>query len=104
MGYARKLQISLKETPYYHCVARCVRRAWLWGFDEYAGKDYSHRKEWVIDRLRELSAHFAIDLCAYAVMSNHYHVVLCVCSDRAKKWSEREVVDHWVALFQNSDL
>ena len=51
MGYARKNLVSLQDTPYYHCVARCVRRAWLWGVDEYAGKDYSHRKQWVIDRL-----------------------------------------------------
>ena len=51
MGYARKNLISLNDTPYYHCIARCVRRAWLWGFDEYAGKDYSHRKHWLIDRL-----------------------------------------------------
>ena len=63
MGYARQYQVSLAETPYYHCVARCVRRAWLCGFDEYAGKDYSHRKQWVIDRLQELSNLFAIDVC-----------------------------------------
>ena len=55
MTYARKNQVSLKETPYYHVVARCVRRAWLWGFDEYAGRDYSHRKEWVIERLAHLT-------------------------------------------------
>jgi hypothetical protein len=53
MGYARKYQVSLKDTPYYHCIARCVRRAWLYGYDAYAGKDYSHRKQWVIERLRE---------------------------------------------------
>jgi hypothetical protein len=45
MTYARKSLISLQDTPYCHVVARCVRRAWLWGFDEYAGRDYSHRKE-----------------------------------------------------------
>jgi hypothetical protein len=56
MTTARKSRISLQATPYYHCVARCVRRAWLWGRDEYAGKDYSHRKQWVIERLRELSS------------------------------------------------
>jgi hypothetical protein len=67
--YARKSLICLQDTPYYHVVSRCVRRAWLWGFDEYAGKDYSHRKAWVLERLTELSSVFAIDICAYAVMS-----------------------------------
>src|SRR5262245_50431156 len=99
MGYARKMQVSLKETPYYHCVGRCVRRAWLWGYDKYAGRDYSHRKQWVIDRLRELSNLFAIDICAYAVMSNHYHAVVCVEIERAGKWSESEVVRRWSTLF-----
>ena len=78
MTYPRQLQVSLKETPYYHCIARCVRRAWLWGYDQYAGKDYSHRKYWVIDRLRLLSSIFAIEVCAYAVLANHYHTVLYV--------------------------
>jgi hypothetical protein len=53
MTYARKTLVSLNDTPYYHVVARCVRRAWLWGFDEYAGRDYSHRKEWILERLAQ---------------------------------------------------
>jgi hypothetical protein len=60
--YARKTLIALQDTPYYHVVARCVRRAWLWGVDEYAGKDYSHRKAWVLERLAQLSSMFAIDI------------------------------------------
>jgi REP element-mobilizing transposase RayT len=104
MGYPRQSQVSLKETPYYHCIGRCVRRAWLWGYDKYAGKDYSHRKQWVIDRLTELSQLFAIDICAYAVMSNHYHVVLYVDVMRAREWSEQAVVRRWTQLFQLPEL
>ena len=89
MGYARKNLISLQDTPYYHCVARCVRRAWLWGVDEYAGKDYSHRKQWVVERLALLASIFAIDICAYAVMSNHYHMVLFVDQLRAQQFTQR---------------
>lgn len=99
MTYARKTQISLKDTPYYHCVARCVRRAWLWGYDEYAGKDYSHRKHWVIERLRELAQIFAIDVCAYAVMSNHYHTVVFVDAARCRQWDEVEVIRRWKKIF-----
>lgn len=99
MTYARKNQVSLKETPYYHVVARCVRRAWLWGFDDYAGRDYSHRKEWVIERLAHLTTVFAVDVCAYAVMANHYHLVLHVDVQRTKAWSPEEVVKRWTRLF-----
>jgi hypothetical protein len=60
MTYARKTLVSLQDTPYYHVVARCVRRAWLWGVDEYAGRDYSHRKQWMLERLTYLSGMYAI--------------------------------------------
>ncbi len=104
MTYARKTLISLRETPYYHVVARCVRRAWLWGFDEYAGRDYSHRKAWVLERLQHLAAVFTIDVCAYAVMSNHYHLVVHVAAERAKALSEDEVIERWTTLFSRPPL
>jgi hypothetical protein len=72
MTRARSQLISPETTPYYHCISRCVRRAFLCGEDSLTGKNYEHRKAWVIKRLRELAEVFAIDICAYAVMSNHY--------------------------------
>lgn len=104
MTYARKSLISLQDTPYYHVVARCVRRAWLWGFDHYAGRDYSHRKHWVIERLSSLCSIFAIEVCAYAVMSNHYHLVLHVDRATAREWSKQEVVARWKRLFNAPPL
>jgi hypothetical protein len=51
--YARG-QIVVEDTVgVYHCIARCVRRAFLCGIDPYTGQDYSHRKEWILDRLRD---------------------------------------------------
>lgn len=97
--YARKNLVSLTDTPYYHVVARCVRRAWLWGFDEYAGRDYSHRKEWVLERLKQLSSIFTIEISAYAVMSNHYHLVVYIDQRRAKELTKNEVVERWTQLF-----
>jgi hypothetical protein len=102
--YARKALVSLRDTPYYHVVARCVRRARLWGFDEYAGKDYSHRKAWVLARLAQLSSVFAIDICAYAIMSNHYHLVVYVDQASARAWSWQEVIERWTQLFARPPL
>ncbi|HEX7012383.1 MAG TPA: hypothetical protein VF161_06545 [Steroidobacteraceae bacterium] len=100
MTCARKSLVSLDDTPYYHVIARCVRRASLWGFDEYAGRDYSHRKSWVLERLADLTAIFAVDVCAYAVMSNHYHLVVHVDRRRAGEWSHEEVVRRWTQLYR----
>ncbi len=33
------------------------------GVDPYTGKDYSHRKEWILDRIRELAGLLAIEVC-----------------------------------------
>jgi REP element-mobilizing transposase RayT len=96
--------VSLNDTPYYHVVARCVRRAWLWGFDQYAGRDYSHRKQWVLERLTQLASIFAIEICAYAVMSNHYHLVVHVDRARARQLTETDVVERWTQLFRAPPL
>lgn len=98
--YARKFQVCLSDTPYYHVVSRRVRRTWLWGLDDYAGRDYSHRKAWVLSRMSVLTKLFAIDICAYAVMSNHYHLVIRVNPSVAQAWGDAEVVARWSELFE----
>ncbi|MBS3743231.1 MAG: transposase, partial [Wenzhouxiangellaceae bacterium] len=70
MPQARQNQISLDATSTYHCISRCVRRQYLCGVDAHTGKDFSHRRDWIRTRIFELQAIFAIDVCAYAVMSN----------------------------------
>jgi len=99
MTQARKQIVSLEDTPYYHCVSRCVRRAFLCGEDHVTGENYEHRKAWVVEKLKELSEVFAIDICAYAILSNHYHVILHVDTDRAKRWDQNEVIERWRKLF-----
>lgn len=95
--------VSLEATPHYHCVARYVRRAFLCGNDTFSGKSYEHRRRWIQERIAHLAAIFAIDVCAYAVMSNHYHVVLHVDQGQAATWEDTEVIRRWRQLFA-SDL
>ena len=104
MTKAREQQIHLSETPYYHCVARCVRRAFLCGKDKASGQDYSHRKQWIIDKIKELSGIYALDVCAYAVMSNHYHIVLHIDAEAAESWTDEEVIERWKKLFKGNVL
>ncbi len=104
MTQSRENQISLESTPFYHCYVRCVRKAYLCGDDYASGENYDHRKQWIVSRLRFLSYIYAIDICAYAVMSNHYHVVLHVDEARAKGWSKEEVVERWTQLYKGSVL
>ncbi len=100
MPRPRCTQVSLEDTPFYHCVSRTVRRAFLCGIDNYSGQSFEHRREWVEDRLLLLTSIFAIDIAAYAVMSNHLHVVLRIDSESAQAWTSIDVVNQWHKLFK----
>lgn len=100
MTLPRRMLVSEQDTPYYHIVSRCVRRAFLCGTDPVSGQCYEHRRQWVEDRIRILSSLFAVDVCAYAVMSNHYHIVIKLNGNQAKSWSDLEVANRWTALFK----
>jgi len=104
MTQPRSTLVSLNDTPYYHCVSRCVRRAFLCGYDHYSGQSYEHRRQWLEDKLHHTADAFAIKLCAYAVMSNHYHVVIHVRPDLAASWTDLEVIHRWHSLFSGNIL
>lgn len=71
MPKARKRQVSLDAIPYYHC----VRRASLYGTSQDGSCSFEHRRGWAEERKFKLATIFSIDVCAYAVMRDHYHVV-----------------------------
>ncbi len=87
------------EVQVFHLVNRCVRRTFLCGHDAATGKDYSHRKQWIRDRLEELAGIYAIEVMGFTVMSNHLHLVVRTRPDLVKDWSDDEVALRWWNLF-----
>ena len=104
MSKPRNQQICLSETPYYHCVSRCVRQAFLCGSDVHSKKSYKHRRALVEQRLLMLTSTFAIDVCAYAIMSNHSHVVVKINKDKAQPWDIKQVLSRWHKLHFGTHL
>ena len=98
MTTARKQLVSPDVTSYYHCVSRCVRRSFLCGEDAVTQKSYEHRRDWIVQKIYALSSVYCIDICAYAIMSNHYHLVVNINKDRAFTLSAHEVVARWGQL------
>ena len=58
----------------------------------------------MVSRLRFLSFVYAIDICAYAILDNHYHVILHVDQQRAETWSKQEVAERWMQLYSGHIL
>jgi REP element-mobilizing transposase RayT len=95
MATARKQLVAIEATPYYHCVSRCVRRGFLCGKDKHTNISYEHRREWIEHKIQSLTHTYCIDVCAYAVMSNHYHLVLHINHKKAKNLTLNDVVERW---------
>ena len=99
MPVPRYRQVSVEDTPYYHCVSRCVRRAFLCGSDPLTGFNFEHRRQWIVDRIKLMCSVFAVDLCAYAIMNNHYHIVVRINVAGVDEWTDEEVAHRWMQIF-----
>jgi len=99
MTQPRSQIVDPKQAGTYHCITRCVRRAWLCGFDNYLQQSFEHRKSWVERRIMELGDIFACGIYAYAVMSNHLHLVIHMSPATSNAWSAEEVAARWVKLW-----
>lgn len=103
MGYPRASTVVPDQPGFYHCISRCVRRAWLCGEDELTGRNFDHRRAWIEHRLLHLADSFAVGLYAWAVMSNHTHVVLRIDPRLPWTWSDEEVATRWARLRRTLD-
>ena len=95
MATPRKKQVILSQTRYYHCMSRCVRQAFLCGKDYATGRNYEHRRSWIEERILMLTRLFTIDVCSYAIMHNHTHLVVFVDDVRVQTLTGREVLRRW---------
>jgi REP element-mobilizing transposase RayT len=104
MPQPRHQLVNLEATPFYHVHSRCVRQQFLCGFDRQTGRDFSHRRDWIKRRIRKVASAFAIHVYAYAVMSNHFHLVVAVDQSALEGWSDLEVARRWRILFKGPEL
>ena len=91
--------IHPNEIQLLHCVNRCVRRGFLCGNDDHSGRNYDHRRLWIRRRLEFLAGIFGVDVLSFAVLSNHFHVVVRTRPDVVAKWSDEETAQRWWNLF-----
>jgi hypothetical protein len=93
MATARRELVDVHVTRWYHCINRCVRRAFL------LSEGTFDRKAWIESRLDELAGIFAISVGGFSIMDNHLHVVLRLDAESASGWLDEGVVRRWGRLF-----
>jgi hypothetical protein len=97
MAIARSKLVDVSVARWYHCVSRCVRKAFL------LGEGDGNRKKWLENRLEELSDVFAVAVGGFSLMDNHLHVLLRLDPAVARTSSDDEVVRRWGRLFPPRD-
>jgi hypothetical protein len=97
MTIARAHLVDPAVSRWYHCVTRCVRRAFL------LGDEHQDRKTWIEHRIQELAEIFAISVGGFAILENHLHLLVRLNPAPAQGWSDKEVVRRWSRLFPPRD-
>ena len=95
---ARRETIDPNEVVVAHICNRTVRKCFLMGQDESSGKNFDHRKVWIEQYLKQFSAQFGVDLLGFAILSNHFHLILRTRPDVVATWSDDEIARRWMML------
>ena len=99
MAIPRKKLVDPENACAYHLVSKCTRGMYLCGWDRNTRKQYGHRRRWLVKRARSLAECFAINLLTYAVMSNHFHLIVIFDPKACETWTDEEVARRWVDAF-----
>ncbi len=91
----RRLQVRPHEVPLYHVTSRCIRKMML--------TDEPGRKDFMLSWLKQLHAVYAVEVCRYALMGNHFHLIVRINLEMAKGWSDKEVAFRWAKLHPPRD-
>ena len=97
MTIARAHLVDPTVSRWYHCVTRCVRRAFL------LSEGQQDRKLWIETRLEELAEIFAISVGGFSILDNHLHLLVRLDPEAAAGWSDEDVVRRWGRLFPPRD-
>jgi len=89
MTIARAHLVDPTVTRWYHCITRCVRRAFL------LGEGPNDRKVWIEKRLEELAQIFSVSVAGVSVLDNHLYVLVRLDQEAAGGWTDEEVVRRW---------
>jgi len=96
MATPRKYKVCLESTTHYHLTSRCVRQAYLLG--ENSGRGNISRRELMRQRIYTLINAYSINLLSYALMGNHYHLVVNIDLPAAEGLSDHEVLSRWYSI------
>ncbi len=98
MTTARKELVDVAVTPWYHCISRCVRSAFL------MGDGAVDRKLWIEERLQLLAMNFSISVGGFAALDNHLHVLCRLDPEESLKWTAEQVIRRWIAIYPPAKL
>ena len=98
MPIARAEIVDPEHAGLYHCVSRCVRRAFLFGVDPHSGSDFNPRRDWIQQLYRQAAGLFGIEVGFHTELSNHVHLVLRIRPDVVETGSDDEVARRWLKI------